>query len=289
MKTTDTVVADIYKMMETKDADPSVDVEAEIEKFGEGVKALMRTEFGREKRQDKRTLRLSNIGRTDRYLWNVVAGTEKEKIQPHTYIKFMYGHLIEEMLLFMTRMAGHTVTDEQKRCEVEGIQGSMDCKIDGVVTDVKSASSFGFKKFRDGTLINDDPFGYVDQIKAYAHSEGATEIGWLAMDKTNGYLTFLKYDMADPEVKELLDFESTITERVTYLKDMVKKPEPDTYCYKPKPDGKSGNMELAIGCSYCQYKKHCYPDLRAFKYSHKPKFLCKVVKEPKVQELKLDE
>lgn len=159
MKTTDTVVADIYKMMETKDADPSVDVEAEIEKFGEGVKALMRTEFGREKRQDKRTLRLSNVGRTDRYLWNVVAGTEKEKIQPHTYIKFMYGHLIEEMLLFMTRMAGHTVTDEQKRCEVEGIQGSMDCKIDGVVTDVKSASSFGFKKFRDGTLINDDPFG----------------------------------------------------------------------------------------------------------------------------------
>jgi hypothetical protein len=75
MKTTDTVVQDIYSMMVSKDADPSVDVEAEIEKFGEGVKALMRTEFGREKRKDKRTLRLSNIGRTDRYLWNVVAGT----------------------------------------------------------------------------------------------------------------------------------------------------------------------------------------------------------------------
>jgi hypothetical protein len=41
-KTTDTVVADIYRMMETKDADPNVDVEAEIEKFGEGVKELMR-------------------------------------------------------------------------------------------------------------------------------------------------------------------------------------------------------------------------------------------------------
>ena len=136
MKTTETLVKDIYKMMETKDADPSVDVEAEIEKFGEGVKELMRTEFGREKRQDKRTLRLSNIGRTDRYLWNVVAGTEKEELEPATYVKFMYGHLIEEMLLFLTRMSGHTVTDEQKRCEVEGIQGSMDCKIDGVVTDV---------------------------------------------------------------------------------------------------------------------------------------------------------
>ena len=46
----------------------------------------------------------------------------------------------------------------------------MDCKIDGIVTDVKSASSFGFKKFKDGQLAIDDPFGYIDQIKAYAHS-----------------------------------------------------------------------------------------------------------------------
>ena len=36
MKTTDNVVQDIYALMESKDADPSVDVEAEIEKFGEG-------------------------------------------------------------------------------------------------------------------------------------------------------------------------------------------------------------------------------------------------------------
>ena len=56
MKTTDTVVADIYRMMETKDADPNVDVEAEIEKFGEGVKELMRTEFGR--RSDRTNGRL---------------------------------------------------------------------------------------------------------------------------------------------------------------------------------------------------------------------------------------
>ena len=47
----------------------------------------------------------------------------------------------------------------------------MDCKIDGIVTDVKSASSFGFKKFKDGQLgLVDDPFGYIDQIKAYAHA-----------------------------------------------------------------------------------------------------------------------
>ena len=288
-KTTDSLIGDIYKLMESKDADPLVDVEAEIERFGESVKALMRTEFGREKRQDKRTLRLSNIGRTDRFLWNVVNGTDKEEIEPHTYVKFMYGHLIEEMLLFLTRMSGHTVTDEQKVCSVNGIKGHMDCSIDGVVTDVKSASSYGFKKFKDGSLAYDDSFGYVDQIKAYAHSCGETEVGWLAMDKANGHLTFLKYDLLDKEAPVYEKLKQPITDRVDHIKALVLGDEPVGYCHEPVPDGKSGNMKLAIGCSYCQFKQHCYPNLRMFTYSYGPKYLCKVVKEPKVQEVQLDE
>ena len=288
-KTTDNVVADIYALMESKDADPSVDVEAEIEKFGEGVKALMRTEFGRKKREDNRRLRLSNIGRTDKYLWNHFNGTEGEELQPHTYIKFMYGHLIEEMLLFLTRMAGHTVTDEQKVCNVEGIVGHMDCKIDGVVTDVKSASSFGFKKFKDGTLAYDDPFGYIDQIKAYAHSEGQTEFGWLAMDKANGHLTYLKYDLNDTKAPVYEVLRGDIVDRVKHVKKLVEQPEPVEWCYPPVPDGKSGNSKLSIGCSYCQFKDHCYPNLRVFAYSYGPKYLVDVVKEPKVQEVMPDE
>ena len=285
-KTTDSVVQDIYALMESKDADPSVDVEAEIEKFGEGVKALMRTEFGRKKREDNRKLRLSNIGRTDKYLWNHVNGTEGEKIQPHTYVKFMYGHLIEEMLLFLTRMAGHSVTDEQKVCKVEGIVGHMDCKIDGVVTDVKSASSFGFKKFKDGSLAFDDPFGYIDQIKAYAHSEGETQFGWLAMDKANGHLTYLKYDLEDTQAPVYEVLKGDITDRVKHIKKLVEQPEPKEWCYQPVPDGKSGNSKLSIGCSYCQFKDHCYPELRVFNYSYGPKFLVEVVNEPRVQEFK---
>ena len=151
-------------------------------------------------------------------------------------------------------MAGHSVTDEQKVCKVGGIVGHMDCKIDGVVTDVKSASAFGFKKFKEGKILNDDPFGYVDQIRAYAHSEKSRDIGWLAIDKTNGHLTYLKYNMDGKEFQAYEEF--------------------------------NGNLKLAIGCSYCQYKKHCYPELKLYNYSYAPKYLCKVVKEPNVQELK---
>lgn len=288
-KTTDNLVDDIYALMESKDADPAVDVEKEIEKFGEGVKALMRTEFGRKKREDNRKLRLSNIGRTDKYLWNHFNGTEKEEIQPHTYVKFMYGHLIEEMLIFLTRMAGHTVTNEQKVCKVNGIVGHMDCSIDGVVTDVKSASSFGFKKFKDGSLAFDDPFGYIDQIKAYAHAEGETKFGWLAMDKANGHLTYLKYDLEDKQSPVYEILKAPITERIEHVKKLVEQPEPTEWCTQPVPDGKSGNTKLSIGCSYCQFKDHCYPNLRVFNYAYGPKYLVNVVNEPRVREILLDE
>ena len=68
---------------------------------------------------------------------------------------------------------------------------------------------------------------------------------------------------------------------------MVKQPEPPEKCYEPKPDGKSGNMKLDIGCSYCAYNKACWPDLRAFAYSTGPRFLTEVVNEPKVQEISI--
>ena len=288
-KTIHTLVDDIYRLMETKEAEESVDVEAEIELFGENMKTLMRTEFGRKRTTDRRTLRLSNIGRDDRVLWNVVNGTEKEEIKPATYIKFMYGHLIEEMLLFMTRMAGHAVSDEQRVCEVEGIKGHMDCKIDGLVVDVKSASSFGFKKFKDGTLAMDDAFGYVDQIKAYAHACGETEFGWLAMDKANGHLAVLKYDLEDTQAPIHEHIKGDIRERIKHVKEMVKGDEPTELCTETVPDGKSGNKKLGIKCSYCQYKKHCYPELRAFAYSYGPKFLSEVVNEPRVQEINLEQ
>ena len=288
-KTIHTLVDDIYRLMETKEAEESVDVEAEIELFGENMKTLMRTEFGRKRTTDRRTLRLSNIGRDDRVLWNVVNGTEKEEIKPATYIKFMYGHLIEEMLLFMTRMAGHEVSDEQRVCEVEGIKGHMDCKIDGLVVDVKSASAFGFKKFKDGTLAMDDAFGYVDQIKAYAHACGETEFGWLAMDKANGHLAVLKYDLEDTQAPIHEHIKGDIRERIKHVKEMVKGDEPTELCTETVPDGKSGNKKLGIKCSYCQYKKHCYPDLRAFAYSYGPKFLSEVVNEPRVQEINLEQ
>lgn len=284
MKNVYNLVDDIYKLVSTKEVPEGVDLETAIESFGENVKDLMRKEFTGTR--DGRALRMSNIGRDERYLWNVVNKPEvAEEMTPNTYVKFLYGHLIEEMLLFLVKASGHRVSDEQKKCEVKGITGSMDCKIDGIVTDVKSTSSYGFKKFKDGTLAYDDPFGYIGQIKGYAHSEGETKFGWLAMDKQNGHLTYLLYDSADTQapVYDLISYD--IEEYIELTKKLVEQPSPPDVCYEPIADGKSGNQKLATGCSYCQYKSLCWPSLRAFLYSTGPRYLVEVVNEPKVTEI----
>jgi len=286
---TDTLVSDIYRMIDTKDIPEGVPVEQVINDFGENVKMILRNNIT-ESKFDRRKLRMSNIGKKDRQLWYSYNGYEGEELLPHTRIKFLYGHLIEEMVLALTKLAGHDVTDEQKQAEVDGIKGSMDCKIDGVLTDVKSASPYGFKKFKDGSLINDDPFGYVDQIKGYAHSEGVTDVGWLVMDKTNGHLTYLKYDMADESqwYWSKLNFFS-IEERIKNIKRVVKSETPPERCYKPIADGKSGNMKLAVGCSYCAYKHECWgKDLRTFIYSTGPRYLTEVKFVPSVLEVDAD-
>ena len=279
-----TLIDDIYKVVASKDVPEGVDLEAEVDRFGENCKRLMTNLFTEER--DGRKLRMSNIGRDDRYLWNAVNNPDvQEEMTPNTYVKFMYGHLIEEMLLFLTRLSGHEVTDEQKQCEVAGIKGSMDCKIDGIVTDVKSVSSYGFRKFKDGSLALDDPFGYVAQIKGYAHSERETKFGWLAMDKQNGHLTYLMYDSEDTQAPIYDKISYDIEEHIERVKKLVEQPEAPEHCHETVPDGKSGNQKLAVGCSYCPYKHTCWPNVRTFLYSSGPRYLTEVVNEPKVTEI----
>jgi hypothetical protein len=47
----------------------------------------------------------------------------------------------------------------------------------------------------------------------------------------------------------------------------------------------SKNMKLCTTCSYCGFKKECWPEARTFMYSTGPVFLVKVVDVPRVQEI----
>ena len=278
---TDTLIKDIYDLLENKKVSKDVNIDFLIHEFGESMKKIMKRQLS-DWKPDRRTIRLSNVGKTPLQLWHLMKGTESEKMTPSTLLKFMYGHIIEEMLLFLVKASGHKVTDEQKRCEVAGVIGHMDGRIDGTLMDVKSTSSYSFKKFKDGSLVDNDAFGYIDQLKAYAKSEGDTKIAWLAMDKQNGHLTWLEYDLETTDHPKLKE---DIEEKIVNLKKAVESDTAPDLCYDSVEDGKSGNQKLSMECSYCQYKKSCWPELRTFLYYNGPKHLVKVVNEPKVQEI----
>lgn len=234
-----------------------------------------------EKRQGY--LRMSNIGKPcHRQLWYECSSVEPEPLTAATRFKFLFGHIIEALMIYLAKEAGHNVTDEQKQVTLDGIKGSMDCKIDGVLIDVKSTSSRSFDKFKSGKLADDDPFGYIGQIGGYAKAEGTSQVGFLAVDKTLGHIClYMPENLPDP------------SETIAKVKAAVNSEvPPERVQGATKADGASGNECLSTTCSYCNYKAECFKDanegkgLRAFSYSNGPRFLTKVVREPNVAELK---
>lgn len=273
MKQIETLVDDIYGLFGT---DETFDL-ALFREFGDNLHDLMEFRF-HNKRDGKGYLRMSNIGRPDRQLWYDINGEgEKEPLLPPTLIKFAYGDMIEQMILLYAKMAGHTVEQEQTEVEVDGIKGHIDALIDGHVCDVKSASSFSFQKFESGSLLEpgNDPFGYVAQLAGYVEALTPGKDGYfIAVDKTLGKICLLK-------VPATLLQQYRVRERISHIKKVISGEIPDR-CYPDVPDGKSGNMKLGAGCSYCPWKFKCWDNLQTFYYSTGPRYLTKVIKMPRV-------
>lgn len=274
-KTIQTLPEDIYGLFDP-DKHHEID-EANLAAFLANIDSLVRTRLGKRPEADS-PLRLSAIGQPDRKVWLRAKKSKGEALSPKTYMKFFYGDLIEQFILFLAKEAGHEVTDEQKTVELNGVVGHIDAKIDGEVADVKSASPYSYKKFETGSFVMDDPFGYVYQLSAYSDAETPGRAAhFVAFDKVGG-------DITVATLHESLIAETRAAERIEHLKEVVEMEEMPPRCYDDIPDGKSGNMKLDTECSYCEHKMTCWPGLRMFFYSGKPRFLTKVVREPDVPE-----
>ncbi|MEK0325808.1 MAG: hypothetical protein QQN63_08900 [Nitrosopumilus sp.] len=277
-KKIETLVEDIYEVLDTPNHKAN---KHNLAILGDDIAAAIATSMNRDSTPSP-TIRASSIGKAcNRQQWYDLKGFEGLPLQPNTRLMFMYGHIVEALLLFLAKEAGHSVSAEQAEIEVDGIKGHIDALIDGVVVDVKSASTRSFEKFADGTLKDDDPFGYMKQIGFYQEGLGMRG-GFLAMDKQYGHLAWLEVKApvsVRPRIKELKEIEKMTDEPVRAM------------AYNPRPLGKSGNMTLCTECKYCSHKLHCWTDanggkgLRAFMYSNGPVFLTDVKNLPKVPEV----
>ena len=223
-------------------------------------------------------LRMSNVGRPNRQLWyDIKSNKNQEDFSPAVIFRFLYGHVVEELLLFFVDLAGHKVEHQQAEVNVLGLKGHVDCLIDDVVIDIKSASDFSFRKFKDGKLSQDDPFGYLAQLAAYEHGFGKSGGGFLVANKSSGEIC-----LYIPDELEVPNIESRLETVRTELKEDV---PPRERCYPIIAKGKSGNMGLHNSCKWCRHKFQCNPDLRVFKYSNTLEYLTEVEVLPSVEEI----
>lgn len=235
--------------------------------------------------REKGTLRMSNIGKPcERQVWYDVNDPEGgEEIKAHTKLKFLYGDVIELLVLALVEASGHTVEGTQDTQKIAGISGHRDAVIDGVVIDVKSASSKSFEKFASGNLTPEtDSFGYITQLESYIEAAQTDEIvteknrgAFLVVDKTLGHFCLDFHPRSMKNLDEVYEAK----------KEMVKAPEPPERAFTDIPEGASGNLKLPMNCSYCQHKFSCWPEVRTFLYSNGPRYLTKIERLPNVPEL----
>ena len=280
-KTIDTLVEDIYSLFTSNE--PTKISANVLQEFAKDVTDAVVNALT-EERKPRNNLRLSMIGQPARKVWYSIRSTEQEELAGSDYIKFLYGDILEALLVFLSKVSGHKVSDQQKQVVLNDVVGHQDAVVDNVLVDFKSASSFSFKKFTEGMVFKDDPFGYVAQLSAYAQANNGKEAGWVVIDKTTGQIAYCPVHQM-----EMIN----ASQKIDYLRNAIKDSEPPSRCYDDVPDGKSGNMQLATGCNYCAYKFDCWSDanngkgLRAFQYANSVKYLTKVDREPNVPELQV--
>jgi hypothetical protein len=275
----ETLVLDIEKLFDGKD------LSERINHLTDRLNSTFIARFLEYSEERKPALRLSNVGRPFRQLYYELNGYKGEPLSPQVKFKFLYGSLLEELVLFLAKEAGHSVTREQEECEVDGVKGHIDGFVDGVLVDVKSCSTRSFEKFSKGTLYTDDPFGYIGQLSGYSQALKTERAAFIPIDKVLGKI--ITFELSQDTINKY-DVYKRIEEQKKYSTGKVLPPR----CYEPKPiskTDKSGNLVLATGCSYCAYKIECWKDsndgqgLQLRHYASAPKWFTKIVKEPRLK------
>jgi hypothetical protein len=283
-KNHDTLVKDLLSVLDSKTsfiADPE-DIAKLVDNLGFQV---IKAQQEHTKVRDEKVIYASEVGEPcHRKLWYKIHYPEKgEYITENTRLKFLYGDVLEEVLLYLAKVSGHEVSHQQASIvEVfeDGwqIRGRIDAVIDGEIVDVKTASPYGYTKMvEEGLTTANDSFGYSGQLGFYQRNKEqlGVPIGddpkFLVMDKQNG-----KVGLARP-VPGMPDIEAT--------KDEVKDDSiiPDRGFAAEK--WTNGNEKLCMNCSYCPFKADCWPGLRVFDYARGPVFATSVKKVPKNGEI----
>lgn len=257
------IVDKIYNFLENE---KELGSEEAVEKFLKEAEYGFKRQF-LEERVNRKTLRLSSIGKCMRQQWFTAKGYPAEPVSPRASIIFWQGDLIEACTNALAKMAKVDIRREQEEVELEGIKGH----IDGVlyendepkaVVEIKSMADYSFKRFEKEGI--DNTFGYTSQGIAYATALDLNSVVWVATNKNTGAMAEYLFTVTD-------EMKRDIVKRVQELKKLVNSWVMPFREYYPEKDGK-----LPVQCQYCGHKHNCYKELDTVIKNGKPQFFAKV-------------
>ena len=103
MKNLDNLIEDIYSKLSVLGEGKPLDASAEdIDALGESIKEVLH-HWANPSPRSSDMLRMSNIGKPTRQLWYDLKSENEstESLPAPVFIKFLYVHLLEEVLLFL--------------------------------------------------------------------------------------------------------------------------------------------------------------------------------------------
>lgn len=240
-----------------------------LDEFAASCRAALKKQFN-DKRNERFTIRMSNIGRPLCQLQMEAAGTDAEVPSYSHKMKMLIGDMIESAAVVIMKAAGIKVEAESQPVSLDiagvTINGTYDVKIDGKIYDIKSASPYSFShKFGEGgfsNLLADDSFGYVAQGFGYAEADNGKFAGWIAVDKVSG-----EWSVCDvPDGPEYESARRSALDKIRTNVTALTQNEPFSRCftdidevYYNKP---TGHKILPFNCDYCPFKKACWPDMQ---------------------------
>ena len=234
-----------------------------VDKVCEDIRSALLRQFGRGAKRGSFRPRMSNVGRPPCQLWYEKNKPDTALPRPTTFVmNMMIGDIVEAVFKGLLTEAGINY-EENETTAVEfdsgvTVSGTADISINGAVDDIKSASDWSYKnKFESYDRLADmDVFGYVAQLAGYAKGLGKKAGGWWVINKASGDFKYVPATGLDVEEEctkintSLETLEQNVFERCF---------EAETEFFRSKP---TGNKILTKTCSFCDYRKDCWPSLQ---------------------------
>ena len=237
--------------------------DANIDKICDDIKEALHRQFGSKNTRKEFRLRMSNIGKPTCQLWYEKNKPEEALPFPNNFVmNMMLGDIVESVFKGLLRQAGVAYEDSKKvsmELTIDSkIEGTYDIIMDDAVDDIKSASDWSYRnKFESfDTLAKEDPFGYVGQLAGYAQALNKKAGGWWVINKANGSFKYVPAKGIDM-MEEMYHINKTVK---TVNKNEFKRcfdAVDETFNGKP-----TGNKILDTECSWCSFRKTCWPELK---------------------------